>query len=394
MNNTLKSWHKNILVVALSTLLTLFIAEVALRIISPHNQFSSLLPNLDAVQYNRYYNYFPGIDSVFHITVNKSGYRSPSTFGLDRYGILTIGGSTTHCVGLSDIDSWPWLLENKLNQNNHQEYTIGNIAALGHHSGNHLLQLKYIEPQFENIKMVLILAGINDFRRFFASGTHYTPTRQDKQLFNRTFLQFPREFGESWVQKTEIGLTLRDAINVYQNKRWSTKSIDLNELSEKYANARNGVDLMIKEYDSSKKTDELVDIFDALKDFETNIKEIINIAERRKIKTVLITQPTLWNTNMTAYEEKIAAYSSVQINNSFLSPQAMEKGLEMFNDKLREVAIGDNIELIDLAIQLPKDTTVFFDDCHFNKSGSAKVANIVYQELDKILNNTSNISSK
>jgi len=383
---TLKSWYKNILVVALSTLLTLFIAEIALRVISPHDQFSSLLPNLDAVQYNRYYNYFPGIDSVFHITVNESGYRSPSTFGLDRYGILTIGGSTTHCVGLSDVDSWPWLLENKLNQNSHQKYTVGNIAALGHHSGNHLLQLKHMEPQFENIKMVLILVGINDFRRFFISDTHYTPTSQDKHLFNRTFLQYPIEFAEEWYQKTELWLNIRDARNTYKNIKNSNKNHDLDELTKRYNTARQGVDLMVKKYDSSKKTDELVDITEAVKDFETNLKEIVSIAHNRNIKPVFITQPTLWNENMSKYEEKIAAYSSPQVNGAFLSPNAMEIGLELFNNKLREISKQDNVELIELALHLPKDTSVFFDDCHFNKSGSAKVASFVYTELTELLN--------
>ncbi|MFT6946099.1 MAG: lysophospholipase L1-like esterase [Vicingaceae bacterium] len=394
MKLVLKDWHKNFFIVVSSILLTLFVVEFSLRVLKPHDQFNSLPPNLDVVQYNRLYTCFSGLDSTFHLSINDLGYRSHSRFDAKRYGILTISESTTNCTGLSNNETWPWLLENKLNQFcQNQQYTVGNIAALGHHSGNHLLQLKYIEPQFENIRMVIIQAGVNDFRRFFISEQHYTPTRKDKKLFSKTFIQFPRKLGATWYQKPELWLTLRDALNNYKNKKISTKHVNIKEYTEKYIKASKRVDLKIKKYDSSQKTDQLVDLTDALQDFESNLNEITSIAQTRNIRLVFITQPTLRNSNMTGYEEKIASYSSPEINSKFLSPIAMEKGLDLFNQKLREISKKDKVELINLAMLLPKDTSVFFDDCHFNKSGSAKVANLIYSELEEILNNTTKLSS-
>ena len=53
----------------------------------------------------------------------------------------------------------------------------------------------------------------------------------------------------------------------------------------------------------------------------------------------------------------------------------------MYNETLLTVCRNRRIECIDLESSLPKDTTVFYDDVHFNVSGSRKVAEIVSNYL-------------
>ena len=40
--------------------------------------------------------------------------------------------------------------------------------------------------------------------------------------------------------------------------------------------------------------------------------------------------------------------------------------MKLYNDVLREVAADTGAEMIDLAPQMPKDITSFYDDVHFN----------------------------
>jgi hypothetical protein len=39
------------------------------------------------------------------------------------------------------------------------------------------------------------------------------------------------------------------------------------------------------------------------------------------------------------------------------------------------------LECVDLAAKLPRDTSVFYDDCHFNESGARRVAEVLAEHL-------------
>lgn len=54
-----------------------------------------------------------------------------------------------------------------------------------------------------------------------------------------------------------------------------------------------------------------------------------------------------------------------------------------FNDTLLNVSQNRHLECVDLASMLEKDTIVFYDDAHFNESGSQKVAMILSEYLLK-----------
>jgi lysophospholipase L1-like esterase len=49
------------------------------------------------------------------------------------------------------------------------------------------------------------------------------------------------------------------------------------------------------------------------------------------------------------------------------------RGMERYNEAMRQVAARAGIELVDLAAQLPRTTETFYDDCHFNENGARLV---------------------
>jgi hypothetical protein len=55
--------------------------------------------------------------------------------------------------------------------------------------------------------------------------------------------------------------------------------------------------------------------------------------------------------------------------------------LELHNDVLRAVARADQVQLIDLARELPKDSKYFYDLLHFTNDGAARVGVIVASHL-------------
>lgn len=60
----------------------------------------------------------------------------------------------------------------------------------------------------------------------------------------------------------------------------------------------------------------------------------------------------------------------------------IEEGMKTFNAKTLEVCQKINIECLDLASILPKDTSVFADEVHFNENGANQVAETLKNYLE------------
>jgi hypothetical protein len=61
-------------------------------------------------------------------------------------------------------------------------------------------------------------------------------------------------------------------------------------------------------------------------------------------------------------------------NRPYYSAAALERGMKAYNDTLLRVCRERQIECLDLSSTLEKDSTVFYDDVHFNESGARKIA--------------------
>jgi len=243
MKSKLKDGFKNLSLVFVGLLIGLGIAEIILRVVSPHQQYFTLVPDIEIDRTDKFYTYF-NIDSSYRYTVNKFGYRAPSLFSKDRFGILAVGGSTTNCVGLSDNETWPWLLEKRLNKANlNQQFTVGNIGVPAFNSFHHVLQIEHLEPQFDNIKMVVLLVGINDFSRFLhLEKEQLVP--DEKELLHQSFVRHPREVNEIWYERTELWCHLRDVMNHLRKRALlQTDLFSMDHAAETYATAKQTDDL-------------------------------------------------------------------------------------------------------------------------------------------------------
>ena len=53
-----------------------------------------------------------------------------------------------------------------------------------------------------------------------------------------------------------------------------------------------------------------------------------------------------------------------------------------YNERLQKFCSNqEHIKFVNLATQLAQDTSVFYDDCHFNESGARKVAGIISEQI-------------
>jgi hypothetical protein len=94
---------------------------------------------------------------------------------------------------------------------------------------------------------------------------------------------------------------------------------------------------------------------------------------------IFLTQPTLWRSGLPEPLASLLWLGGVgdyqkKIGQPYYSIEALEKAMNEYNDTLLEVCQRTGVECLDLANALEKDTTVFFDDVHFNESGARKVS--------------------
>lgn len=365
----------NIVLVAFGFAAAFLIAEVTLRILSPHKQFSSLYLNVNEQSIFPGSALYPGLNKQFSYTSNNLGYRSKHLFDKDNYGILAIGGSTTECVYLGDEHGWTQLLEGKMNSTSNQVITVGNVGSAGLGAPNHYLQLKHLVPQYEHIDLVIVLVGVNDLLKALElNGAQDEMTLEEN--YRRTFKNYPRVVNQKWYRKTELWMHMRDVNNGWKNLFGHLTPDSLITISNR----------KMEERRKARKIDRLPDLTSSLDNYEADIRNMASLSNQYKTRLVLMTQPVFWRENMSNYEEQLTIFGIPPIiNGRTYSTRALAAGMELYNDRLRLVAGEMNIPIIDLSKVLPKDTSIFYDYCHFNLEGAERVAVTVYDHLKVLI---------
>jgi len=316
-----------------------------------------------------------GVSGVSHVRINSLGLRGDETFGDAGFHIITLGASTTECVYLDQDKSWPALLQSSLNaEMSAQKTWVGNAGISGRRSAHHLIELKRLCEQLPWVDMMIVLMGVNDLQYRLSSDSGFIEKSQST-LLHESFTYVPRDSSVSFVKRSEIFKLLSSVKRVLAPAP-TGQTLTGDQLSlwrENRHHARAFID-------------SLPDISDGLREYESNIKQIIAVARENKKKLLFLTQPTIWKESMTEYEKSIIWFGWIgryQTDNSgrYYSVSALRRGMDAYNETLIHVCQAYKVDCLDLAAILPKDTTIFYDDCHFNEHG----AEVVSKELTRHL---------
>jgi len=83
----------------------------------------------------------------------------------------------------------------------------------------------------------------------------------------------------------------------------------------------------------------------------------------------------LWSGGVGDYQETPSA--------PYYTSRALAEGMERYNATLRGTCAELGVDCLDLAALLPRDTSVFYDDVHFNEAGARLVAEHVAAALQQ-----------
>lgn len=371
-----KRWLKRIGMLSLGTLLGLLLAEGLLRAFWLDNniQWHIWPPNLN----QRFYpapEILVGVNDTSSFTTNSHGFRGDEYLA-DATQILCLGGSTTECLYLDDEEAWPRLLQKLLNQQGGKRIQIMNGGRAGHGLPHHLLQLEKILPQEPSIKKVIILAGANDFLRRLSTNSDFNRAAYLEGLVEKAFLVRPPSTYEKWYKKTALWHILRQNWQRIQLEKRKSEVQDPSGLAmkgwrEKRANA-------------PRPFSALGNLDASIADYQSYIRQIDSVCLHHQIELVWIAQPVLWRDSMDTFFESLlwsGALLQQGEEKHYFKPSALYAGMTAFNEVLDQTAAQLNRQIIRMDTMLPPDTTVFYDDMHFNESGAVRVAKLLSEKL-------------
>ena len=366
---------KRLLLLTLSTVIALFIAELALRIIFPED--------------NKYYVWQPYLHHVFHpdttafdgiignkeFSINSTGCRG-DVFTTATKNYVCVGGSTTECVYLDNKEAWPYLLQ----QNLGKAYTVNSIGKSGVTTREHYLHLRYTVKHLQHVNGVILTVGLNDFMKCLSQGEGYNDSFEftkevEDSLVNTIFLKTGRRQYGAWWRRTALFNLLK---NVYNS---GSKLVTWQILDDNGANLNTW---RANRASATRYIDTLPNLSQSLNEYERNLQLIYNEAKEQKLDLICVSQPAMYADTMVTYYNSllwmggVGAYQSEK-GHAYYTTRALRQGVDMYNDRLKDFCIRNGIHFLDASAALPRNTTVFYDDCHFNQNGAQLLSKYLAQ---------------
>jgi len=321
----------------------------------------------------------PGIAGESRFITNSMGIRGDEIPNNATYRILAIGGSATESTMVDQQKTWPYLLQTILNTKSPQaKIWVGNIGKSSLNTRHHILEMKYFVPQV-SVDTIVMMIGVNDVNRRLAQDMRYVPMTleniyRDEELYQTAFWSYPDMTAGRDIIKSLALYRAGRSIKHWWLFRTTGEVVD--EAGKFYTQRR------ANRQNAAIMRSALPDLTASIAEYEQNINEIINLAGQRSHRIILLTQPTMWKSDMSQDSARLLWFGGIgnyiaEPVNEYYATSALASAMSLYNAKLLDVCSKRSVECIDLAPQLSKDTSAFFDDCHFNESGSQKVADIL-----------------
>jgi lysophospholipase L1-like esterase len=280
------------------------------------------------------------------VTHNSLGFRGSEVSLNKKAGIIrvvTLGGSSTYCVGVSDNETWPYLLEKKLGDG----WEVLNLGVPGYNSVENLiqtaLQLQELSPD-----IAVFYEGWNDIHCI-----HIKNLKSDYSDFHG-----PLQYHTLRLNALKIG----------------DKSIIISltrKLLEYIFTKNEPIKVTPTENAFSANPDHR-----SLYLYGRNLKSIITLCRQFNIVPIMV--PQVLNYAVLKNDEHI-------LNDwaPFLIAKDIESEMRFYNDKMQEVANREKVGFVKAVLDVNYSTSDFVDMGHFSYSGNDKFATILADFIKK-----------
>jgi GDSL-like lipase/acylhydrolase family protein len=298
------------------------------------------------------------------VTRNSLGFRGPnppSDIG-NHLSLVSIGGSTTQNFFLSDDQTWTARLGEEL-RHSFSPVWINNAGLDGHSTHGHQVLLEdFIVPLHP--KVALFLVGANDVARGTIAEWDAENVKSGLQVGSaKAFLKSLSAYSEvaALVLTAYRSYTAYQAGLLHQQVDFKQQGyLDIPEEEQKKYLADNANSAY-------------------LNDYQARLKKIVETCRNAGIEPVFVTQPLLvgfGTDDVTGVDlARIKAYGPRQTGKMYWDV------VETYNGVVRSVGRENNVQIIDLARQMPKSSRYFYDFIHYTPEGAQVIAEIIDRSL-------------
>ena len=366
----MKNKLTNIFLLISSIIISLVICEIILRIISG-DEYNIWLPNLKYV-FIPDSKVLPGINDTSYFEINERGLRGSNADIKNAVNILVLGGSAAECMYLDQRETWPALIEKFLNERSEKKYNVFNGGRSGITSQHHLVQVQKMLEHNNWINVIIIMEGLNDLQYALSFERGYVP-KDSQTVYEEAFWLSPLKEIKPFYRNTYLFKYLSKVKKALFSYKLAQDPYGYS--CDKWRNNRAHAKEII--YDQP-------NISQSLADYVKNNQAMIDIVKSNKKRIIFLPQATAWDSIMAPGFAEFCWYGWIgksQLDNTgkYYAYFTLKKLLDVYNNALKSICLKNDVEFIEL--KLEKDTTTFYDDCHFNESGARKVAKIVSDYL-------------
>lgn len=317
----------------------------------------------------------PGMGGLKNYTTNKLGLRGPMPPAeRGTFRIIAIGGSTTNCDTLDDSEAWPQRLMQDLNEKSIGRAWVGNAGVDGWNTIHHIVLMQWL-PGLIDFDMAVFLVGVNDLQATLAFEGGPTEPELEKDAGYA-----PLPAGARWrtrevfpyFRRIRLFPAFNDAVQNLKARFAPPRSLPFTDIN------------VVRKLRAESPRLDLPSLAIGLKEYRWRLTQLAERCRDLQKRCLFLTQPSLWRDNLTPAEERLLWSGYVgrwEKPKGYVSPGDMARAMDAYNRVLLDICRQYQLECLDLASRIPKDTTAFFDDMHFNPSGARLVAQVLSQYL-------------
>jgi lysophospholipase L1-like esterase len=365
MGKSFKNIRKNILATLIGVFLSFLLLEGLLRIFQPieYRVHGNIIKLPRDKKYRFINDKTDKLDRVISTGWNHLGFRGelpPNNFG-ESLTILAIGGSTTECLLIPDGKTWGDILAAKL-KTRFKPVWLGNGGLAGMSTYGHII---YMEDCAINLKpkVALFLVGANEI----GQGTYRS---DDLNHFKKPVIGFLASCWEGLTNRSEV---LGYAVNFYRYSK--ARSMGLIHPILDFPHLKQ-IDVSPEKEQAARQEQEQY-----LKPYAQRLMKLIELCRDNGIEPVFITQPAVFGDLI----DPVTGADLARAESWNWNGKVLWEILELYNGVVRDTARQQNVQVIDLAREMPKSTEFYYDTYHFTNTGCQKVAELVYQGLAPFL---------
>jgi hypothetical protein len=295
------------------------------------------------------------LDREIVVTYNSLGFRGPDppVDWQSVYSIVTVGGSTTHGARQRDGLDWPSHVRTALAEE--FENTWVNNAGL---EGNSTIGHRFLLEQFLlrlRPRMVTFLLGVNDQGPYNQERFDARQRPDEQPLVHRIVAR--SELLSTLLVVWRLAHAQRMGLRHWEFDLSSMPVVDLASEDREGVLARHRA-----EY---------------IEPYRERLTGLMRACKREGIEPVLITQPSFWGDG----RDPRTGIEVGPLETLDYSASLAGEVLDLYNETTREVARDEGVFLIDLAREIPLDSTYFYDWIHYTNEGSEMVGRAVARSL-------------